>query len=206
MDNMDNKDSVENEKNTAGYFEETLIIPGGIHAKKHLHWSDINSLARMLANASLMADDKAGTLVYTGPSLFAKTFLFLTYCTDCDTKQFEYPESEDGELGGEINADALMDWAMETGLDRECFAEWCESWEVACELGDTYASVLCGQYCQEHDIGHRLMTAFGDVLDGTSEEVVKSANGLGEMLIDLIGKSREAAKPQGGVVNFAKKK
>lgn len=197
------------EEKTVGYFEETTDIGCGILAKRHLRWSDINSLARAMANASLVADEQRGTMVLGALTPFAETFLFLVYCTDCNTKQFEYPEPEDKTedyIGGEINADALMDWAMENSIDKEYFGEWCESWGVACKIADNLARVVYEQYRQEMDFGHKLTMAFGDVLDGTSEDIIKNANGLGEMLIDLIGKTKEAAKPQGDIVSLAKKR
>lgn len=197
------------EEKKIGFFDETFTLPCGINVRKHLHWREIDSLARVMANVLLIVDEKAGTMVKGYATPFAETLLFLTYCTDCDLKRFEYPEPVEGEdesYGGAINPDALMDWAMENSVDKDKFDEWCESWIPAWDMAHDYASVIRDQYRQANSLEHKLLMAFGDILDGTSEEVVKGAAGLGETLIDLIGKTKEAAKPQGGVVNFAKKK
>ena len=175
---------------------------GGIHIKHRMHWSEIKRAARALADGLVIADEKKKTMVIGGTMPVVKTYVFLSACTDCDMTRFEYPDT------GDLNEEAMMDWVMEHGmLDKiQCYGHGIESWERICDLAYEYANIIVEQHNQEMDFGHRLTLAFGDVLDGSTSEIVENAAGLGETLIDLIGKSKEAAKPQGGIVNFAKKK
>lgn len=188
------------EENKVGYFDEMAQLDCGVKVRKHLHWNEINGLAQEIARAMLFADEESGTLVYTGdPSYSVEAVIFLRHCTDFDMSKFTYEET------GDINIEALMDWAMENGI-LEGHYSLCESWRYAYNMAYHMADIINEEHKQKMDFGHRLTMAFGDILDGSTKEVIENATGLGETLIDLIGKSKEAAKPQGGIVNFAKKK
>ena len=193
------------EENKVGFFDEVTEVVEGLHARTHLHWNEITALARDVATARLVADEDAQTLVITVLSESMRMLLFLKHCTDFDFDKFRFAPGEDGEPG-DINVDAVMDWAMENNVRGWKFDGWCKSWDDAYCLGDSYADILYEQYRQEMDFGHRLSVAFGDVLDGSTKDIIENATGLGETLIDLIGKTKEATIPQGGIVNFAKKK